>query len=74
MAVAMVDQRQKLHQAENLSFLLLFHLLCLHHCHASFSHDVPIWRMQRSNQFGVEADERTAWKPVTMGGGCVFDR
>ncbi len=52
--------------------LALFLRFCHHHLHASFLHDLPTWRMQRSDRFGVEAAEMVAWKPAAMVGGCIF--
>jgi hypothetical protein len=52
--------------------LLPFRLLHLHCRHTSYHHDVPNRRMQRSNQFSVEAAKTTDQKPATMVGGCVF--
>ncbi len=52
--------------------LLLFHFLCLHLCHVSYRHDVPNWRTQRSDLFGMEGAKMTARKPATMAGGVCL--
>ena len=63
---------QEIALSRNTLLLILFCLLRLHRCQASFCHDAPNQRTQRSNQFGVEADKRTAQKPAAMVSECVL--